>query len=103
LLQSIFFSSLQPSPPQLPQQKHNLTIGILLDPQQKKVKFLQKKNPRKISFTQASLLPQIPQRTTQKKMILIDLKIARSLSLSLSLVARSHAHNLALSSPCTLS
>jgi hypothetical protein len=51
------------------------------------VKFLEKKNPQKISFTQAPLLPQIPQRTTQKKMILIDLKIA----LSLSLVARSRA------------
>jgi hypothetical protein len=67
------------------------------------VKFLGKKNPRKISFTQAPLLPQIPQRTTQRKMILIDLKIARALSLSLPLVARSRAHNLAFSSPCTLS
>jgi hypothetical protein len=65
------------------------------------VKFLEKKNPRKISFTQAPLLPQIPQRTTQRKLILIDLKIERSLFLSL--VARSRAHNLAFSSPCALS
>jgi hypothetical protein len=95
----LFFTPTFP-PPKLPQQIHNLTIGILLDPQQK-TEIFRKKIPKKNSFTQAPLLPQIPQRTTQKKMILIDLKIA--LSLSLSLVARSRAHNLAFFSPCTLS
>jgi hypothetical protein len=75
----LFFTLPLPSP-QLPQQKHNLTIGILLDPQQKSEIFRKKESTKNFLHTSTTAATDPARNNTKKKKILIDLKIALSLS-----------------------
>jgi hypothetical protein len=47
----LFFTPTLPPSPQLPQQKHNLTIGFLLDPQPKSEIFRKKKSTKNFLHT----------------------------------------------------
>ncbi len=96
----LFFTPPLP-PPKLPQQKHNLTIGVLLDPQQKFEIFRKKKSTKFFLHTSTTAATDPAKNNTEKNDF--DRSEKRALSLSLSLVVRSRAHNLAFSSPCTLS